>query len=100
MSGPITLTFVGGPEDGKRVALRTVPATRRYRVAVLPRLPVYVDVDTPEAEVEFEQFEYEIERVPGENYVAYPVSWNDLPTGYPFERIMKALLRGYVGRQQ
>ena len=90
--------FVGGPEDGKRVALQTAPG-RSYKVAMLPRLPTYVPVEENIAPVSFEQFVYEIDKLPGDlNFVAYPQSWKDDYRHTPYEQIMTALLRGYVGR--
>lgn len=94
----VTVLFVGGPEDGKRVAFTTAPPPS-YRVAVIPRLPVYADVDDHREEVNYEQFEYRTQRMPGNTgFVAYPTAWDALPNETGFERVMSALMRGYVGR--
>lgn len=98
MSRPIAVTFIGGPEDGRRVALSRLPA--RYRVMVLPNLPTYAPLDetTPEPVFTVDQFVYVHTRLPGDNVVFYPEAWNDLPNETPHDRICTALLRGYVGR--
>ena len=95
MSGPVTLTFVGGPEDGKRVALRSPPGPR-YRVAMLPKLPTHIDPDE-EVTIDFQQFEYGTYMLPGKNLVAYPAEWEESPDGF-VGRLLTALTRGYVGR--
>lgn len=92
---PTPVLFVGGPEDGKHVNLRNMMPT--IEVAALPRLPTYVDSDDT-IDVEVRRYRYRVERFFGDIYVAYPEDWMNDPTRSPFEKVMTALTRGYVGR--
>lgn len=102
--GPAVVTFIGGPEDGKRMHLRNPPGTT-YRVNIVRPLPAYVPIEgtIPADTTAVDQFVYYVDCLPpgaggNQNYIAYPDDWRRLPDESPWERCITALLRGYVGR--
>ena len=95
-----TLTFVGGPEDGKRIAIAADPGPV-YRVAVLPKLPSCAHIAESCTPIEVERFEYAVTRLRSPShlslFVAYPSEWDQDALDRPIELVIAALVNGYAG---
>lgn len=97
MSEQVVAHFVGGPWDGKTVVLRE--PRDYFEVAIMPPLPSYLPSDEDVATCPtFERFTYVREWVPGNSHVFIPRDWTKDPTNTAGEKLIHALLRGYVGR--
>lgn len=97
MSREVTAHFIGGPWDGRVVVLRE--PRDYFEVAVLPPLPAYIPVEEEFTEaITVERFTYHREYAPGEQIVFIPSDWRNDPKHTPGEKMINALLRGYVGR--
>lgn len=96
---PITVTFVGGPEAGRRMRMEH---NRDYqRFALCPRIPAApLDYASPHEAIYMEQFTYRIERLPGDVFVGVPNEWYDDKYSKQtwLERTVAELTRGYTGR--
>ena len=95
---PVTLTFIGGPEAGRRMKMENKRDYVRFNVCP-PMGPIPPYPHEP-LELLIEQFTYRVEKLPGDVYVAFPNEWYDdkgLSDGWYLERVMRELVRGYVG---
>jgi hypothetical protein len=91
--------FVGGPLDGTQRVLPHVG--RQYHVAMYPKIePVAHGVPDQVCLVD-DRFTYEGLRLAGKTFYV-PAEWlhtQHIGADDPYERLVTALSRGYVGRQ-
>lgn len=94
-----SVLFIGGPSDGRHVVLAHLP--REYRVALQPEFTQSA-VGGVEGQVFLDPrtFDYTRLSVPYLTgmHVYVPVDWTNNAFIDPVQRVLTALVRGYVGR--